>query len=111
MKDLTKLEEVILVAIFRLDEEAYGVNIKNQIKQLVGRDYFYSTLYSTFEQLVRKGYLSKHFGDPTAVRGGKRKVFFHLTKTGHAVLMAAFERQRGIWDGITEELLKKDFAG
>ncbi len=103
MKDLTKIEETILIAIWRLGEDTYGVRIKNHIKKATGKDYLYSTLYTTFEQLVRKGYVTKQFGAPTAVRGGKRKVFFCITDEGTEALKHAFEKQKAVWRGITEE--------
>lgn len=107
MKDLTKLEEMVMVAIWRLGDEAYGVEIKNKVKEIAGKEYFYNTLYTTFHQLVQKGYVTKHFGEPKAVRGGKRKVYFALTKSGMNVLEIAFDRQRNVWSGITKESFKK----
>ena len=103
MKDLTKIEETIMPAIWRLKENAYGVTIKEQIHRAVGREYLYSTLYTTLEQLVRKGYIVKQFGEPAAERGGKRKIFFHITKSGFQALKEAFEKQKSVWKGVTEE--------
>ena len=110
MKDLTKLEEVVMVAIWRLGEEAYGVEIKKKVKEILGKEYFYNTLYTTFLQLVHKRYVTKHFGDPTSVRGGKRKVYSQLTKSGMSVLEKAFERQRKVWAGVSRESFKKERA-
>ena len=109
MKELTKIEETVLIAIWRLGDEAYGVNIKNQIKKSTKRDYLYSTLYTTLEQLVRKNYISKRFGEPTAVRGGKRKIFFQLTDEGLVALKNAFEKQKSVWSGINEESFSRGF--
>ncbi len=103
MKELTKLEELVMLAIWRLKDEAYGVEIKNKVKEIGGREYFYNTLYTTFDQLNRKGYITKHFGEPSAVRGGKRKVFFHITKEGINALEKAFKRHNRIWAGVTKE--------
>jgi DNA-binding PadR family transcriptional regulator len=110
MKDLTKLEEAVMIAILRLEDKAYGVEIKNKVKEIVGKEYFYNTLYTTFHQLVQKGYITKHFGEPTAIRGGKRKVYFRLTQKGIAVLEIAFDRQRRVWHGISKESFKKGHA-
>ena len=68
-------------------------------------------MYSTFEQLVRKGCITKHFGEPTAVRGGKRKVFFSLTRNGIEALRNALQTQQAAWTGITEDSLKKGHSG
>lgn len=106
MKDLSHLEEVVMVALWRLEDDAYGVKIKNKVKEISGKEYFYNTLYTTFDQLTRKGYITKHFGESTPVRGGKRKVYFQLTKQGLAALEIAFDRQRKIWKGITKESFK-----
>lgn len=103
MKDLTKIEETIMLAIWRLQDEAYGVTIKNQIKESTSRDYLYSTLYTTLDQLVRKEFISRRYGAPSPERGGKRKIFFRLTETGLTALKESFLRHRAVWQGITEE--------
>jgi len=110
MKELSKLEELIMIAIWQLKDEAYGVNIKKVVKELSDKEYFYNTLYTTFDQLTRKGYISKHFGPPTATRGGKRKVYFRFTEDGMTVLKAAYERQNRIWRNITIESFSKVFT-
>ena len=110
MKELTKLEELVMIAIWRLKDESYGVKIKNKVKEIGSREYFYNTLYTTFDQLTRKGYLSKHFGEPSAVRGGKRKVYFQITKEGRSALEMAFKRHNRIWAGINEGSFRRDFS-
>lgn len=96
-----------MIAIWDLEDKAYGVKIKNRVKEIIGKEYFYNTLYTTFHQLVQKEYITKHFGEPTAVRGGKRKVFFQITKNGKAALENAYDRQKKVWMGITKESFKK----
>lgn len=103
MKELTRIEETIMLAIWRLQDDAYGVTIKNQIKEATSRNYLYSTLYTTLDQLVRKEYISRSYGEPTPERGGKRKIFFQLTETGLETLKQAFKRHRSVWQGISEE--------
>jgi DNA-binding PadR family transcriptional regulator len=103
MKELTKLEELVMLAVWRLKDEAYGVRIKSKVKEIGGKEYFYNTLYTTFDQLIRKGFLTKHFGEPSAVRGGKRKVYFQITREGRRALEIAFKRYSRVWAGITEQ--------
>ena len=110
MKELTKLEEVVMIAIWNLGDDTYGVKIKKKVHEITGKEYFYNTLYTTFDQLIRKGFIVKDYGEPTAVRGGKRKVFFQITKEGMVALENAFERQSRVWGGITKEALKKEYA-
>ena len=102
MKELTKSEETVLIAVWKLKDDTYGVNIQKQIHEITGREYLYSTLYTTLEQLVRKGMLTKGYGEPLAVRGGKRKIFFHVTKSGLHALRQSFDTQKSVWDGINE---------
>lgn len=110
MQSLTKAEETILLAVWRLNDDAYGVSIKQQIKKATNREYLYSTLYTTLEQLVRKGFLTKRYGEPTAVRGGKRKIFFDLTEEGLVALKGAYQNHQSVWRGITEESFNKGLA-
>lgn len=110
MKDLTKLEELVMMAIWRLKDDAYGVKIKDKVKEIAGREYFYNTLYTTFDQLTRKGYISKHFGEPSAVRGGKRKAYFQITKEGRRALEYAFKRHNRLWAGVNEESFQKEYS-
>ena len=110
MKSLTKAEETILLAVWRLNDDAYGVSIKQQIKKATSREYLYSTLYTTLEQLVRKGFLRKRYGEPTAVRGGKRKIYFGLTEGGLEALKGAYLNHKSVWRGITQESFKKGLA-
>jgi DNA-binding PadR family transcriptional regulator len=105
MKNLTGNEETVLLAVFRLGAAAHGLAVQRQIREVTGREYLYSTLYTTLEQLVRKGYLTRRPGDPSPRRGGKRRFFFRLTLDGRKALKSAFNRQKAVWQGITEDIL------
>ena len=58
MKELSKLEETVLVVVWRLGENAYGVTVKKKINEITGKNYFYNTVYTAFEQLLRKGFIT-----------------------------------------------------
>lgn len=105
MKELTKSEELILISVVRLKDEASGINIMSMIKERTNKEFVYGTLYSTFEQLVSKGYLNKDFGEPTKERGGKRKLYFKITKFGIEGLKKSLSSQQSVWDGINENVL------
>lgn len=110
MKYLTKLEETVLVAIWKLSDDAYGVNVRKEVNEISGKKYFYNAIYSTFEQLHRKGFVEKHFGEPTSVRGGKRKIYFSITETGMEAMEAAYERHNRLWKGVTQDAFRKGFV-
>ena len=102
MRDLTSNETAILLAVLDLEKEAYGVAIKDHISKFIDKTMSYGTLYSYLDQLFRKGLLSKSLGGPTPERGGRRKIFYKLTKEGTEALAAAFERQKLIWERLSE---------
>lgn len=94
------LEEIILTAIFRLKDNAYGVTIRNKVSEVTQRDLIYGTLYNTLEQLVRKGYVYKTRGEPTGERGGRSRMLYTLTDTGIQALQEARQLQKKIWQGL-----------
>ena len=57
MKELTKIEEILLVAIWRLKDRAYGVEIRKYVSEIIGKEFTYGHLYSALNQLVLKKYL------------------------------------------------------
>lgn len=102
MKDLTLTEEILLTAIWRLKDNAYGVTIRKQVAEITKNTVIYGTMYNTLDQLLRKGYVAKTRGKPVAERGGRSKMFYSLTPTGTKALQNARELQRRIWEGIPE---------
>jgi len=102
MKDLTLSEIIFLLAIWRLEDNAYGVTIKRQITKDTRKTHTYGTLYSALDQLFKKGYVIKRAGPPTPERGGRSKIFYRLTPEGIQALNAARQLQRTIWKGIPE---------
>lgn len=107
MKDLTSNEAAILLAVLELDKDAYGVAIKDHISMYFDKTMSYGTLYSYLDQLFRKGLVSKSLGGPTPERGGRRKIFYKLTKDGVEALESACERQKLIWQRLSEVSFNK----
>ena len=70
---LGEVEQLVLLAVLRLDEEAYAVSIRAVILEEAGVDLSRGTIYVTLERLERKGYVTSWFSDPQAVRGGKAR--------------------------------------
>jgi PadR family transcriptional regulator PadR len=107
MKDLTLNETVVLLTILRLDENAYGVAVKEEVSKFMKKKISYGTLYSYLDQLFRKGYVSKSIGDPTSERGGRRKIFYQVTKEGTKALKASYQLQKSIWARFSEISIDK----
>lgn len=79
---LGQFEELILLALVRLRENAYGVSIRRELAERTGRDVSFGSVYTTLERLERKGYVSSRLGDPTPERGGRAKRYFTIEAPG-----------------------------
>jgi PadR family transcriptional regulator, regulatory protein PadR len=79
---LGRFEEIVLLALVRLRENAYGVPIRREIAERTGRDVSFGAVYTTLERLDRKGYVSSRMGDPTPERGGRAKRYFRIEAPG-----------------------------
>ena len=102
MKDLTKAEETLLLAILRLKDKAYGVAIKQHIKKTTGKALPYGTLYFILDQLTKKGFVKRFEGESKPERGGRSRIHYTLTPVGRLALKKAYEIQRKIWNGYPE---------
>ena len=101
MSQLTRNEEIVLLSVLRLEGDVYGVLIKRQIRELTRNDWNYGLLYSTLDQLVKKGLLVKREGKPMPERGGRRKIYYSLSRSGKISLEQAYALKESLWDGIT----------
>ena len=107
MKDLTLTEEIFLLAVWKLKDNAYGVTIRQYVVKETGRNYPIGTIYSALDKMARKGYLQKTVGDPIPERGGRSKNYYHITKEGINALKAAMELKKLLWDSQTVMTLNK----
>lgn len=101
-----EFEELVLLAIAILNDEAYGVAIKEEITERTGRKVSIGALQTAFKRMEDKGFVNSQFGESTAMRGGKRKKYYQLTALGAKVLQEAKELRLGMWDAIPSVVLK-----
>jgi DNA-binding PadR family transcriptional regulator len=97
---LGQSEMLVLVAVLRLGEEAYGVPISREISAEIGRDVAVAGIYSTLERLERMGLVEAQVGEPTAVRGGRAKTYFRVTAEGARQLRASQRILQKFWGGL-----------
>ena len=93
---------MVLLALIRLGEHAYGVPISREIEQRCGREVALGSVYAALERLEEKGLVTSKLGDPTAERGGRAKRYFRVTARG---LRDVRETQRALvnlWGGLPE---------
>jgi PadR family transcriptional regulator PadR len=86
---LGEFEQVVLLAIMRVGENAYGVTIRTEIAVCTGREPAPGALYTTLDRMESKGLVQSTLGDPTPQRGGRAKRYFIVTKKGRAALTSA----------------------
>jgi len=99
---LTRLEETILIVVYRLGEEAYGVPINREVSRIFHKPYTLGGLYFALDQLARKEYLMKRTADPTPQRGGRSRSYYRLTPEGKAALVAVRRHQLRLWKSAPE---------
>ena|SRR5579872_1200104 len=90
---LGSFELMVMLAILRVGENAYGVPIAREIEDTNSREVALGSVYMTLERLEAKGFVSSAFGEPTAERGGRAKRYFRVTTNG---LKHVRETQRGL---------------
>ena len=79
---LGEFEHIILLALLRLEDRAYGVTVRQEIQSRTNREVSIGAVYATLERLQTKGYVTSSWGEPTAERGGRAKRFFRITAAG-----------------------------
>jgi DNA-binding PadR family transcriptional regulator len=97
---LGEFEQVVLLAILRLDKQAYGVTIRSEIALCTGREPAPGALYTTLDRMQEKGIVRSWFGEATPQRGGRPKRYFALTKAGRAALVNAQRAYQSLLDGL-----------
>ena len=103
---LGEFEQMVLLAILRLNEGAYAVPIREEIEERAGRAVARGALYTTLERLETKGYLASRMSDPTPERGGRSRRYFEVTAEGVQSLQLAQEAMASLRQGLESVLGK-----
>ncbi len=99
---LGEFELMVLLALIRLGEEAYGVPICREIETRSGREAALGSVYAALERLEQKGLVTSRLGDSTAVRGGRAKRYFRVTAQGILGVRQTQQALVGLWRGLPE---------
>lgn len=102
MKLLTRAEELILLAIWKLKENAYCVPIRSLISEITGEDWSLGSIYMPLDRLVKKGYLGSYLSESTPERGGRHKRIYRLTREGLNELERIRTVQAKMWQDMPE---------
>jgi len=99
---LGELELVVMLALLRLGENAYGVPISRELEQHCGREIALGSVYATLERLQEKGLVSSNLGEATAERGGRAKRYFRATTKGLREVRETRQALMKLWRGLSE---------
>lgn len=107
MKLPSRVEEIILLSIWRLKDNAYGITICEEVEELTGKKWNIGAIYAPLSRLGEKGYVVSVKGEPTSARGGRSKIFYRLTEEGKEALRALHEVHSVVWKTIPPFVLKE----
>ena len=93
-----EFEELVLLSVASLNDEAYGTSIKGLIEERADRTISIGALHSTITRLEEKGYLKSWLGEPTQERGGRRKRYFEVTHQGKIALHEIKSLREDLWN-------------
>jgi DNA-binding PadR family transcriptional regulator len=93
---------MVLLAVMRLCENAYGVPIAREIEDANGRDVALGSVYFALERLEKRGLVSSKLGEPTAERGGRAKTYFRITSKGLREVRQARRTLITLWRGVPQ---------
>jgi PadR family transcriptional regulator PadR len=97
---LGEFEQVVLLAVARLEDEAYGMRVRAEIEDRAGRPTSIGAVYATLERLVSKGYARETDVPGGAERSGLARRFYGITPAGKGALEDARELQARMWSGL-----------
>lgn len=103
---LGEFEEVVLLTVAILGEEAYGVTVTQELERKTGRSVGFSTVHTTLQRMEEKGLLSSKMGGATAERGGRRKRFFTVTAFGRKALQEVKQVREELWNALPPQTLQ-----
>jgi PadR family transcriptional regulator PadR len=95
-------ELLVLIALIRLGDEAYGVPISEAIEESSGRKVALGSVYITLERLEHKGFVSSRLGEPTPERGGRAKTYFRITTKGLREVRLAQRTLTRLWKSVPQ---------
>ena len=93
---------MVMLALMRLGEDAYGVPISREIEQRSGREVALGSVYAALERLEEKGFVTSQLGDSTPERGGRAKRYFHVTAKGLREVGETHRTLKKLWHGLPQ---------
>ncbi len=100
MKLLSRQEEIVLLSIRKLEEDASGITIREHISKITGKYWSIGAIYVPLDRLIEKGYIEFYFKDIYNKKGGRKKRFYKVTSEGQEALEDFLKLQKSVWVGF-----------
>ncbi len=97
---ISRIEEIILLSIWRLQDNAYGITIQEEVIRATGKLWLTGSIYAALSRLLKHGLVVSIEGEPRAERGGRRKIYYQLKPEGQRALWAVKRVNSIIWSDI-----------
>lgn len=105
--NIGEFEELVLLTIAALVNDAYSVAICDELERNTGRSAKLGVVHAVLNRLEEKGLVKSKLGEATSTRGGKRKRFYTITNGGKAALIKSKELRDELWNKIPDLVLKR----
>jgi len=97
---LGEFEQMVLLSVMRLGDQAYGLAVKDELESVAGRSPSSGALYTTLDRMEKKGLLESYAGESSSERGGRPRRYLHLTPAGRAMLAQSRSTLLALWKGL-----------
>lgn len=101
---LGDFEQLVMLAVMRLDADAYGTAIRDELKSRAERDVSPGAIFTTLERLESRGLVTSRYGEPTPERGGRSKRYYKLSAEGRRALARSLRAVRRLMQGLEPKL-------
>ena len=108
MAFLSRIEEILLLAIWKLNDGAYGIAIRRQVEKDTGITWLSEAIYAPLSRLKDKGYIKSIKADKSTEKGGRPRIYYQLTPAGLGKLISVQEVNQSLWQGVPD--LKKEYS-
>lgn len=109
MKLLSSHDEILLLAILRLKDNAYGMTIRREVSKATGKNWSIGAIYDPLYRMEKKGLLESFLSEPTKERGGRSKRIFKISKKGIEALLEHKKTRERLWQGVKKKALSDSF--
>ncbi len=101
MRMLSRTEEIVLLSIWKLRGNAYGVSIRKQVSKITGKNWSIGAIYAPLHRVEKKGLVRTIKSAPLPERGGRSKVYYEITSKGRKALLETKKVHDSLWIGIS----------